>query len=417
MAKEFKRWQTKSTIDALKYRRVIVITGARQSGKTTLSQQVLPDKNDYRTLDDTDMLRIALSDPKGFVQNNSGTMVIDEIQKAPGLIPEIKQAVDRDKRPGQYILTGSANILSLPIISDSLAGRAKYINLRPLSTGEVLRKAPSFLKKAFKGDFPDKITGYNKKDIIELAFRGGFPEAVALKNTRQRKDWHNDYIQTILTRDLKDISNIRRLDVLQNLFKILASWSGKFMEVSSISSSLAVNKITLDSYINTLVLMYMFERVPPWLKTDYDRVGKRSKLYALDTGVLSSILGWNQNEVFLNADTSGKLIETFVFQELSAQIGLDSKYSLTQYRDRLDREIDFLVERQSADNEKGAVLGIEVKAGHNVSAEDFKHQKWFEENILKFKKPYMGLVLYSGERVIRFNKNMIAVPTAALWEV
>jgi len=410
MAREYKRWQVECVNQALKMRRIVVVSGARQTGKTTLSRQILSETVDYRTLDDTDMLNFALSDPKGFVINNTGTMIIDEIQKAPKLIPEIKQIVDRNKRPGQYLLTGSTNILALPAISDSLAGRVKYTHLRPLSIGEIQGKKPVFLKRAYNKNFPKKITGYNKENIIDMAFRGGYPEAVAIKNLQHRKNWHKDYIKTIIRRDLKDIANIRRQDALHSLFGILASWSAKFMEISQITASLAINKITLDSYINTLISMYMFEKVSPWLKTDYERIGKRSKFYATDTGIMTSVLGWNPREVFMSEDRSGKLIETFVFQELAAQIDLENNYSLFHYRDRTNREIDFLVER-----EDGALLGIEVKAGHNVCKKDFAPQEWFAENILKNKKSYVGLVLYSGDRTIPFGKNMLAVPTAALW--
>jgi predicted AAA+ superfamily ATPase len=410
MAKEYERWQTSTVKEVLKRRRAVVLSGARQTGKTTLSRQVLAGSGDYRSLDDTDMLNFALSDPKGFVMNGSGTMVIDEIQKAPKLIPEIKQMVDRNNRPGQYLLTGSANILTIPTISDSLAGRVKYIRLRPLTVGEVLGKNPVFLERAFNKNFPGKIAGFNKAALIDLAFRGGYPEAAAIGSLQYRKDWHTDYVRTIIERDLKDILNIRRQDALKSLFGILASWSAKFMEVSQITTAMSINKITLDSYINALVAMFMFEKVSPWLKTDYDRVGKRSKFYTADTGIMSSVLGWNPKEVFMNPDRSGKLLETFVFQELAAQVDLESKYTLFQYRDRVNREIDFLVERDD-----GALLGIEVKSGHNVSREDFAPQEWFVENILKRKKPYVGIVVYSGDRTIPFADNMIAVPTAALW--
>jgi predicted AAA+ superfamily ATPase len=410
MAKEYKRWQAESVKEALKMRRVIAISGARQTGKTTLSRQVIAETGDYRSLDDTDMLDYALSDPKGFLVNKAGTMVIDEIQKAPKLIPEIKQAVDRENRPGQYLLTGSANILTLPTIGDSLAGRVKYMRLRPLTVGEILGKKPAFIKRAFNRDFPGKISGYNKEAIINLAFRGGYPEAAAINNLQHRKDWHTDYLNTILLRDLKDIANIRRQDDLQSLTGILASWSAKFMEVSKITTALSTNKVTLDSYINTLVSMFIFEKVPPWLKTDYDRIVRRHKFYAADTGIMTSLLGWNPKEVLMNNDRSGKLIETFVFQELAAQIDMDNRCKLFQYRDRVDREIDFLVER-----EDGALLGIEVKSSHSVSKDDFKAQKWFTENLLKNKQSYTGIVLYSGDRTIPFGENMLAVPTAALW--
>ena len=420
MLKEYKRWQTESVKEALKMRRIVVVSGARQTGKTTLLQNLLPDTGEYRSLDDTDMLDFALLDPKGFVMNRKSgqknvsagnkTMIIDEIQKAPKLVPEIKQIVDKNNRPGQFLLTGSANILTLPLISDSLAGRVKYMRLRPLTVGEILGKKPVFLKKAFNRDFPNRITGYNKEEIINLAFRGGYPEAVAIENTRHRKEWHTDYMQAIINRDLKDISNIRRQDVLQSLISILASWSAKYMEMSKITTALSVNKITLDSYINTLVMMFMFEKVSPWLKTDYERIGKRSKFYATDTGIMASILGWNPKDVFMDQDRSGKLIETFIFQELAAQINQENEYSLFQYRDRTGKEIDFLIER-----EDGSLLGIEVKAGHSVSKNDFIPQEWFAENLLKNKQKYTGLVIYSGDKTIQYSENMLAVPAAVLW--
>ena len=410
MAKEYKRWQVESTREAQKMRRVVAISGARQTGKTTLSRQVIAESGDYRSLDDSFMLDYAISDPKGFVHNNTGTMVIDEIQKAPKLIPEIKLVVDKNNRPGQFLITGSANILTLPIISDSLAGRVKHIRLRPLTVGEILGHKPSFPKKAFNMDFPGKISGYDKDHIVDLAFRGGYPEAVSIEKQQHRKDWHRDYLNTILMRDLKDIANIRRQNDLKSLVDILASWSAKFMELTQITAALSINKITLDSYINTLISMFLFEKVSPWLKTDYERIGKRPKFYATDTGLMTSLLGWEKKEVIMNNDRSGKLIETFIFQELAAQIDLDNKYNLYQYRDRQDREIDFLVER-----EDGALLGIEVKASHTVSKDDFKSQFWFEENILKGNKSYTGIVLYSGDRIVPFKENMLAVPTAALW--
>jgi predicted AAA+ superfamily ATPase len=406
----YARRQYEHVKQALASYRVVVLSGARQTGKTTLARQAAEGAGDYRSLDDTNMLDFALADPKGFVMNKAGVMVIDEIQKAPRLIPEIKLAVDRDTRPGQYLLTGSANILTLPAVSDSMAGRARYLRLRPLTVGETLGNAPRFLERAFEGDFPAVIGGYDKADIIALALRGGFPEAVAIGDARRRKEWHADYLRAIIERDLRDVANIRRYGALWDLVGILASWSSKYMEASQITSALSVNKVTLDSYINALMAMYIFEKVPPWLKTDYERIGKKAKLYAADTGLMASVLGWNPDGVYTDNDRSGKLVETFVFQELSAQTDLGNRYNLYQYRDRNGMEIDFLAERGD-----GALLGVEVKAGHSVSASDFKAQRWFADNILRGEGRYTGVVLYSGDRTIQFGGNMFAVPTAALW--
>jgi len=154
--------------------------------------------------------------------------------------------------------------------------------------------------------------------------------------------------------------------------------------------------------------MYLFDRVPPWLRTDYDRVSRRPKFYAADTGLMTSILGWDPREVYLDPDRCGKLAETFVFHELAAQVELDGRYALHQYRDREKREIDFIVERDD-----GPMVGIEVKAGQSVSKSDFKHLEWFRSNIAK--KPFKGIVLYSGEDALPFGKDMLAVPMASLW--
>jgi predicted AAA+ superfamily ATPase len=182
------------------------------------------------------------------------------------------------------------------------------------------------------------------------------------------------------------------------------------MDNATIGSQMNLSKVTLDSYINALELMFICEKVPPWTRTDYEYTAKKPKFYATDTGLMASILNWNKDELLLDADRSGKLMETFVFQELASLIDLDRDYSLYQYRDHKKHEIDFIVER-----EDGSILGIEVKASHSVSKDDFTPQKWFKENIIRDKKPYTGIVLYAGENKISFGDNMTAVPVAALW--
>ena len=410
MSEKYPRWITKSLENALDNRRVVVVSGARQTGKTTLTEQIKAPGFEFRTLDDTDLLDLALTDPKGFVKTSAKTLVIDEIQKAPKLIPEIKMIVDKDNRNGQFLLTGSVNLQTMPSVTESLAGRVKNIRLRPLTAGEILKAEPKFLERAFNADFPSIISGYDKRVIFDLAFCGGYPEAVRIKDFNERREWHKDYLKTLIEHDLIDIANIRRKDALEELLPILARWSAKFMDMNAIGASLSLTKATLDSYVNWLLSLFIFEKVSPWLKTDYERVGKKPKLYATDTGLMTSVLNWRTDNVMLNVDQSGKLMETFVFQELAAQVDLESRYSLYQYRDREKREIDFIVECDD-----GAILGIEVKAGHNVSRADFTPQEWFRENMVKGKKKYTGIVLYSGDRTIMYSDNFLAVPIAALW--
>jgi predicted AAA+ superfamily ATPase len=337
-------------------------------------------------------------------------MVIDEIQKVPYLLSEIKLAVDKNNRPGQYLITGSANLQTLATINDSLAGRIKHIRLRPLTVGEILKNKPTFLERAFRGNFPVQIKGYDKDAIFDFAFRGGYPEAVRIKNTKERKEWHRDYINNLINKDLYDIEKIRRLDTISDLVKILAGWSGKFMDKAKIGSTLEISKPTFDIYINALISLFIFERVPPWTKTDYGLAGKKSKIYATDTGLMASLLNWKREDLYLDSDKSGKLMETLVFQEIAAQIDLDSDYSLYQYRDTKKREVDFLIEKEDE-----GLVGIEVKASRRVSIEDFAPQIWFKENIIKNKTPYHGMVLYTGEDTLSFGNGMLAVPAAALF--
>jgi predicted AAA+ superfamily ATPase len=409
--KEYKRWQVDTTQNALKNRRVVAISGARQTGKTTITMQINGNNGVFRNLDDASMLKAAMDDPKEFVKNLSDktTMIIDEIQKAPSLIPEIKLAVDKNNRPGQYLITGSANIQTLARISDSLAGRIKHIRLRPLAAGEILGIKPAFLQCAFSGKFPMQIKGYGKRAIFELAFKGGYPEALRI-NEKGRREWHIDYLDSLITKDLMEIENVRRLDSVRDLLKIMAGWSSKYIDKNKITSSLEVARPTLETYLNALESLFILERVAPWVKTDYELVGKRSKIYMTDTGLMASLLKWKKEDLTLDSDRSGKLMETFVFQELAAQIDLDSDYSLYQYRDAKKREIDFLVEKEGE-----GIIGIEVKASSSVSKSDFAPQIWFKENIIKGKTPFRGIILYTGENTLSFGDGMIAVPLAALW--
>jgi predicted AAA+ superfamily ATPase len=243
---------------------------------------------------------------------------------------------------------------------------------------------------------------------VELAFRGGYPEVLRLSQAR-RKSWFQDYVKSLLSRDLRDIANIRRQETMRDLLITLSAWSSKFMDTASICSKLSISRDSFRSYVNALMSMCLFERVPPWLHTDYERVGRKEKHFATDTGLMASLLNWRLPDVLLDSDESGKILETLVFNELSAQIDLDYGYTLYHYRDRENREIDFIIE-----NDRGELLGIEVKAGSAVSTNDYKHMVWFKNNIAK-DNPFHGIVLYTGAHSLALGKDMYAVPIAALW--
>lgn len=407
----YTRWQQDIIKNALKTRRVLLLSGPRQCGKTTLAKHVADKHSTYLTLDNLSVRELAQQDPHGFVIHSEKMLIIDEVQRAPELLSAIKLVVDENTAPGQYLLTGSANIQSLPTTKESLAGRIRNIRLRPLTQGEILGKKPLFIDHLFEEKIQKKSqTHYHRKAILDIAFRGGFPETLHF-NHQERHLWHQDYLNALLERDLKDITHIVHHQAMQDLIKTLAAWSGKFMDISAIGSGLSIRRPTIESYINALEALYLIERIQPWTQTDYERVGKQSKLYMTDSGLMASILKWRIQQVELNADRSGKIIETFIFNELAAQIDASNgRYQLFHYRDREKREIDFLIER---DDE--ALLGIEVKAGSSISTADFKHLKWFQENIAK-KRPFIGIVLYTGDIAGSMGNGLWAIPIHYLWQ-
>ena len=409
MTEIYLRWQSQVIQKALTTRRIILLSGPRQSGKTTLAKMLKTEDINYLTLDDITLKQAAEADPHSFIKNKSKTLIIDEIQRVPLLLPAIKKAVDEDNRPGQFLLTGSANIQSLPNVQESLAGRVRKVRLRPLSFGEYQRKKPDFLKNVFDGSFSNSYRHYDRDEVLEIAIKGGFPEVLRLPGS-EIKSWHGDYIESLIERDLKDIARIQRIDAMKALINTLAAWSGKFIDISAIGSGLSIRRPTIESYINALETLYLIERIKPWTKTDYDRVGKQDKLYVCDSGLMASILGYRLEQIRLDPDRSGKLIETFAFNEIASIVDWHRpEYRLYHYRDREKREIDFIVERDD-----GAMLGIEIKAGSTLGKNSFKHLEWFQNKMIN-NKPFKRIILYTGEHVMSFGSNLWAVPFGALW--
>lgn len=401
------RWQEKEIMSALKYRRVVNLTGARQCGKTTLAG-IVPLASARRfTLDDDETRKAAASDPYGFVERKDGeTFVIDEIQKVPELLNAIKRRVDQDNARGQYLLTGSANLHFVKAVTDSLAGRIGRVRLRTLAFGELQGGNGDFLTRAFNRDFPSEIQGFNKRRILSLAAQGGYPESLEM-DSRERRKWYLSYLDDLLVKDIRDVTEIRKMDVMRGIAEWLLAYSSKFFEISELSAKIGVSKETVESYLSTLKALYLFDEVRPWTKSDYSKIGKRSKYYAADAGLISNILGWSEDSIYMNDDRSGKMMETWVYQNLASLVDRDIDYEILQYRDSNKREIDFIVERND-----GAMLGIEVKSGSALGPDDFKHLKWFAKNLAKGE--FTGVVLYSGEQTLRFGEGFYAVPLAAL---
>ena len=403
------RWNLRVLDKALKTRRAVIISGARQCGKSTLLEMFFGGRVEIRSLDSKRLREAALLDPQSFVRyDGDGPMVIDEVQKAPELLSEIKLVVDKNRRPGQYVITGSSDIYSAPESDESLAGRVKNMRMRTFTQGEIQGVEPTFLGRLFANDYESRYSGCDKRMVLDVAFRGGYPEVVGL-SPQDRREWFQDYVKSLFSKDIKDDERIRRQRALHDLLKAVAAWSSKFVDSDALQAACGLSRTTYREYLGVLERYYLCECVEAWTGTDYARVGKRPKWYMCDTGLMAALLNWRTKDIELDPDKSGKIVETFVFTELAAQIDLSGDYSLYQYRDIDKREIDFIVE--DAD---GNLAGIEVKAGSGVGTNDFKHLAWFREHLAKGRQ-FVGIVLYAGSETLSFGNGMQAVPISVLW--
>lgn len=404
------RWMLGDVVESLRYRRIVHITGARQTGKTTLASSApIPGARRY-TMDNDTIRATAGDDPIEFTARRPGeTVVIDEVQKAPELLNAIKIHVDESADRGQYLLTGSSSLDFMRKAADSLAGRMHTVRLRTLTLGEVNGNPPTFLDGAFRREFRTPALKMGKRAVIRQAFMGGYPETIGFPD-RVLREWHEDYVGTLIARDVRNVAQVRKLDLLGDILRWVLARSSKLWTMEDLCSSVQIAKETAATYVSALKALYVIDRVPAWNKTDYDRVGKMPKHFATDTGLMASCLGWNEEDAFLDGDLSGKLIESWVYHEISA-IAESSKerYAISHYRDKDKREIDFIV----TNGQGGGMLGIEVKAGGRVVGDDFRHLRWFAANLAKG-RPFTGVVLYSGDDVLPFGEGFYAVPFAAL---
>ena len=402
-----KRWIENDVKSAMAARRGVFLTGARQSGKTTLASMLKFANVKRLTLDNAGVCVSAQTDPITFVERRADqTMVIDEVQKAPGLLDAIKIRLDEDQSKGQYLLTGSSNLRFIKAVRDSLAGRLATIRLRTLTLAELNGHAPDFLDRAFRGEFEAGAESMGKRDVIRRAFVGGYPEQLDFRESERRR-WFRGYLEDLLTKDVKDVTEIRKIDVLKEVAVWLMAHSSQYFVVDDLCTRAGISKQTAENYMEALRALYVFDKVPAWSKSDYDRIGKRAKWIVSDTGLMANILKWNEDAVFEESAQNGKLVESWVYHELAVQADVLGGYEISQYRDKDKREIDFLVE-----NNDGALLGVEVKAGALVGEDDFKHMKWFAKNLAK--TSFTGIVLYTGKEILPFGKGFHAVPMSCL---
>lgn len=403
---------TPKIIEALSDTPVVMLNGARQTGKSTLAKALISEKHigRYVTLDDATVLAAAKQDPVGFLSGLGESVVIDEIQRAPELFVAIKADVDRNRKPGRYLLTGSANVLLLPRLSESLAGRMEIFALWPLSQGEFSGVREKFIDILFSENVPHQIleTVDNEATLLERAIRGGYPEAAGRTSESRRRAWFESYITTILQRDVRDIANIDGLTALPRLLAMLATRSPALLNYSELSRTAGLPQTTLKRYMSLFETIFLIDHLPAWYSNLGKRLVKTSKMIMSDTGLLTTLLAVDAFRLE-NTPLCGAVVENFVIMELKKQISWSAtKPAMLHFRTQTGQEVDAVLEDRA-----GRVIGIEVKSAKSVGAQDFRGLQSLAE--VSGNKFLRGIVLYGGNEVVPFGSNLFAMPINSLW--
>ena len=307
-------------LEALKDAPVVLIHGPRQCGKTTLARMVgIPKKYEYISFDDDVVTKATKEDPIGFVQGLSKRVILDEVQKVPHIFSTLKKEIDSNRIHGRFILTGSANILRMPKLSDSLAGRIEILRLHPLSQGELEKHKSHFLDTLFKGTFKTKKMEFSLNKLIERIVTGGYPEVFKRPSGRRRINWYQNYIEALIQRDILNISKIRSVDILPRLLALSATQTSQLVNFTNLASAFQVSRPTVFDYVTLFEQMFFLEKLPPWHSHRFRRLIKTPKLHLCDTGLACTLLGVNAVSLKKNRPLLGQLLETFVFQELRRQ--------------------------------------------------------------------------------------------------
>ena len=394
-------------LEALEDSPVVLINGARQTGKSTLAQLLRPNR-DYLTLDDSAVLAAALADPFGFVAGQTGKVCLDEIQRAPGLFLAIKAAVDKNRTAGRFLLTGSANVLLLPEMADSLAGRMEVIELWPLAQTEINHYEFDLIERLYSGDFTSSYS-FNRDDFIERLLKGGFPEVLTRSSERRREAWFDSYLLTILQRDVRDLANIEGLSELPKLMQLLAARNGSLLNISELSRTSGIAQTTLRRYLILLETLFLIRQVPAWSSNLGKRLQKSPKLFISDYGMTAHLQGATYSAIQSSHGLPGNLVEGFVHAELvKHQTWAEQRTQLMHYRTTTGMEVDFVLE-----NRRKELVGIEVKAAATISKKDFNGLRHLRETTpQQFKR---GILLYTGEQTVHFDEQLVALPIASFY--
>jgi hypothetical protein len=388
-----------------------LIHGPRQSGKTTFVKSVgEPLGYRYVTFDDDDQVVASIDDPIGFVQRLGPRAILDEVQRVPHLFTSIKAAIDRDRTPGRFIMTGSANVLMVPALADSLAGRIEILRLHPLAQAEIHGAYDAFLDDLFANNFHASRTERLGATLIEMVTTGGYPEAIARTSAGRRAAWLRAHVETQIQRDVKDLARIRSLDIEPRLLALASALTAQLLNVTTLANTLGVTRSTVDEHLTLLENIFVLDRIPAWHTNRVKRIARTPKLHVGDSGIAAALSDRDSGQLEADRPYFGHLLETFVLQELRRQASWhERRTQFSHYRDSQQVEVDIVVERGSH-----VVAGVEVKAAGSVNPSDFAGLRKFRAAAGGAFR--CGVVLYDGNVGYRVEEDLWALPIRTLWE-
>ncbi len=408
----YKRQILQQLLEALSDTPVVLLNGARQTGKSTLARELTEKREQrrYFTLDDATVLSAVKRDPQGFIDSLEGPCVIDEIQRIPDLFLAIKANVDRERTPGRFLLTGSANVLLLPRLSESLAGRMEILTLWPLSQQELSGRLRNLVEALFSGEIRQwTYPPVPRSQLVGAMIRGGYPEAQARSNERRRHAWFSSYITTLLDRDVRDLANIEGLTELPRLLAILAARSAGLLNASDLSRSMGIPLTTLRRYLTLLEATFLITTLPAWTFNPGKRFVKAPKIFINDSGLMSYLLGYEPSLLEEGSGLPGALFETFVHGELAKYLAaFASGIRLFHFRTFSGTEVDFILE-----NRRGEIVGIEAKASSSLSSKDWSGLRQLKETLAD--RFLHGYVIYTGRETIPLGRDFTALPAGVFF--
>ena len=389
---------------------VVCVAGPRQSGKTTLVQHLAPERA-FFSLDEDNYYQTAAQDPAGFIKALPDKVTLDEIQRVPALLPAIKHAVDQDRRPGRFLLTGSANLLLIPTVTESLAGRMEIVELHPLTEAEKERRPGRFLDALVNSSLTPEIRPVTEPAGPALADRlvaGGYPEPLTRAPVRARQ-WHRQYLRGIIERDVREVAKVKDARELARLLELLALRSAQLFNARNLADSLGIDRRTADHHFAVLERLFLVRRVPAWHRNKAKRLAKSPKTHLLDSGLAATLAGLTAEDWLGNRTRMGHLLESFVVQQLIAQAAwTDPDLRFWHYRDHDKTEVDVVMTLGRR------TWGIEVKAAASVARRDARGLARLAAQAGKdFER---GILLYNGRDTLALENNrLLAVPLSKLW--